>query len=196
MAPLVQLEAEENRRMKENQKQEDIYVRWEKSLSNKHVAVFNFAFRDDGDLRLVAGDELNLRLDANLLPRQDKNKKDWEGKGVVIRIEEGEIFLEMKTGGVPHTVCSLSYCTSLLSYDHHSIITITVMMVIILIEPSLSTLSNHTPTTLTLPLYPLTPLHIHPCTYTIYIYHHYRYKMALWWSSYGNRPPTTECKPR
>ena len=33
LAPLVKLEAEYDRRVKENQKQEDISVRWDKSLS-------------------------------------------------------------------------------------------------------------------------------------------------------------------
>ena len=65
MAPLVKLEAEYDRRVKENQKQENISVRWDKSLSNKRVAHFQFNQRDESELRLVVGDELMLKLDSS-----------------------------------------------------------------------------------------------------------------------------------
>lgn len=64
LAPLVKLEAEYDRRLKEHHKQEDLTVRWDRSLSNKRVAVFSFPNRDESELRLVPGDELKLRLDA------------------------------------------------------------------------------------------------------------------------------------
>ena len=40
MAPLVNLEAEENRRMKEGQRQEDVVVRWDRSMGGKRRATF------------------------------------------------------------------------------------------------------------------------------------------------------------
>jgi len=48
--------------MKENQKQEDLSVRWDKSLSKKRIALFHFPNRDENELRLVTGDELKLKL--------------------------------------------------------------------------------------------------------------------------------------
>ena len=57
LAPLVKLESEYDRRMKENQKQEDISVRWDMGLSKKRVAVFRFPGRDESELRLVTGED-------------------------------------------------------------------------------------------------------------------------------------------
>jgi regulator of nonsense transcripts 1 len=102
LAPLVKMEAEYDRKMKENQKQENIVVRWDKSLSNKHVAVFQFPQRDESELRIVLGDELRLHLD----PASARAfGSEWCDSGHVMKIDEGEIFLEMR--GVP-TVKSLN----------------------------------------------------------------------------------------
>lgn len=98
MAPLVKLEAEYDRKMKENQKQEDLVVRWDKSLSNKRIAIFQFPTRDESELRLVAGDELRLRLDS-ISARM--NGGDWCETGNVMRIEDGEIFLELRSSHAP-----------------------------------------------------------------------------------------------
>jgi len=101
LAPLVKLEAEYDRRLKEHQKQEDITVRWDKSLSNKRVAWFYFPGRDDGDLRLVPGDELKLRLDG---ASARLNGGPWEGTGHVMRIDDGEIALEMRSNAIPNNI--------------------------------------------------------------------------------------------
>jgi len=49
-----------------------------------------------GDVRLVPGDELLLRLDPTSARLYEK---DWEGKGVVTSFDvgEGEVVLEMRT---------------------------------------------------------------------------------------------------
>ena len=109
----MKLEAEYDRRVKENQKQEDLTVRcvnvllaspsldkshihaneatliiafhqikspiclhltiastlyltirWDKSLGGRRIALFHFPPKDESLLRLVVGDELQLRLDA------------------------------------------------------------------------------------------------------------------------------------
>jgi regulator of nonsense transcripts 1 len=101
LAPLVKLEAEYDRRLKEHQKQEDISVRWDRSLANKRVAWFFFPGRDDSDLRIVVGDELKLRLDA---AAARLNGGAWEGTGHVMRIEDGEIALEMRSNQVPSNI--------------------------------------------------------------------------------------------
>lgn len=101
LAPLVKLEAEYDRRLKENQKQEDICVRWDRSLSSKRVAWFFFPGREDSELRLVPGDELKLRLDS---ASTRLNGGPWEGTGHVMRIEDGEIALEMRSNQVPANI--------------------------------------------------------------------------------------------
>jgi regulator of nonsense transcripts 1 len=98
MAPLVKLEAEYDRKMKENQKQEDISVRWDKSLGNKRIAIFQFPQRDESELRLVVGDELRLRLDAGAARLHGE---DWMDTGHVMKIEDGEITLEMRSNNAP-----------------------------------------------------------------------------------------------
>ncbi len=105
MAPLVKLEAEYDRKMKENQKQEDISVRWDKSLSNKRVAIFQFSQRDESELRLVVGDELRLRLDAGAARLHGD---DWTDTGHVMKIEDGEITLEMRSNNPNNFPLSIS----------------------------------------------------------------------------------------
>ena len=39
-------------------------IRWDKSLGGRRIALFHFPPKDESLLRLVVGDELQLRLDA------------------------------------------------------------------------------------------------------------------------------------
>lgn len=64
----MHLSLQYDRRMKENQKKEDLSVRWDKSLSKKRIALFHFPNRDENELRLVTGDELKLKLVNTLTP--------------------------------------------------------------------------------------------------------------------------------
>ena len=52
--PLVKLEAEYDRMMKESQGRQDVTVRWDVALNEKHLARFVFQ-RDENDLRLTTG---------------------------------------------------------------------------------------------------------------------------------------------
>jgi regulator of nonsense transcripts 1 len=101
LAPLVKLEAEYDRRVKENQKQEDLTVRWDKSLGGKRTALFHFPAKDESELRLVVGDELQLRLDATSARIYGA---PWQGTGHVMWIEDGEIALEMRSASIPATI--------------------------------------------------------------------------------------------
>lgn len=100
LAPLVKLEAEYDRRVKENQKQENLSVRWDKSMGNKRVAHFVFNQRDESELRLVVGDELLLKLDASAARMYGQ---PWQDTGHVMSIgeETSEIALEMRMLNVP-----------------------------------------------------------------------------------------------
>mmetsp|Transcript_25420 Transcript_25420/g.27792 ORF Transcript_25420/g.27792 Transcript_25420/m.27792 type:complete len:1081 (+) Transcript_25420:100-3342(+) len=98
LAPLVKLEAEYDRKMKENQRQDNLIVRWDKSLANKRIAIFTFPTRDETELRLVTGDELRLRLDT---VSSRLYGSEWSETGHIMRIEENEIALEMRTNNCP-----------------------------------------------------------------------------------------------
>lgn len=59
--PLVKLEADYDKRLKESQTQEGIEVRWDVGLNKKTIAYFTLA-KTDSDMKLMHGDELRLRL--------------------------------------------------------------------------------------------------------------------------------------
>lgn len=95
--PLVKMESDYDKKMKESQTQEGVMVRWDTGLNKKRNAIFTCS-RPDSDLRLVPGDEIRLRLGptASML-----YGKDWEGTGHVLRLEESEVTLEMRSNNVP-----------------------------------------------------------------------------------------------
>jgi regulator of nonsense transcripts 1 len=99
MGPLVQMEAEHDRKMKENHRKEDISVRWDTSLSNKKIAILNFYIKDDSDMRLVIGDEILLKLDERITARYKRSP--FNGVGHIMWINDGEVALEMTTHDVP-----------------------------------------------------------------------------------------------
>ena len=77
--PLVKIEADYDKRLKESQTQTDISVRWDLGLNHKRVAWFNLPKLESGEVRLAVGDELRLRYSGDL-------HKPWEGVGHVIKI--------------------------------------------------------------------------------------------------------------
>ncbi|XP_065221727.1 regulator of nonsense transcripts 1-like isoform X2 [Planococcus citri] len=88
--PLVKLEADYDKRLKESQTQDNITVRWEVLLNKKVAAYFNVA--TDGEMKLMHGDELRLRYMGEV-------NKPWSGVGHVIKIPDNygeEVCLEMK----------------------------------------------------------------------------------------------------
>jgi len=77
--PLVKIEADYDKRLKESQTQTDIVVRWDLGLNQKRVAWFCLPKLESGEVRLAVGDELRLRYAGEL-------HKAWEGVGHVIKI--------------------------------------------------------------------------------------------------------------
>lgn len=117
LAPLVKLEAEYDRHLRENQRVEDLTVRWDRSLSNKRIAIFNFPTRDESELRLVVGDELLLKLDSGSARMYGS---EWSAKGIVMRIEDSEISLEIFSPNAPTSICDgyiVEYVWKSTSYD-------------------------------------------------------------------------------
>lgn len=99
--PLVKIEADYDKRLKESQTQTDITVRWDLGLNQKRVAWFGLPKLESGEVRLAVGDELRLRYSGEL-------HKPWEGVGHVIKVPNNvsdEIGLELRrTEGVPHDI--------------------------------------------------------------------------------------------
>jgi len=96
-APLVKMEADYDKRVKESQTQENVVVRWDIGLNKKRIAYFHFT-KEDNEARLVPGDELRLRLNssayANLGSADDAG---WSAVGHVSKITANEeVALELR----------------------------------------------------------------------------------------------------
>eukprot|EP01065_Artemidia_motanka_P045112 TRINITY_DN6551_c2_g2_i1.p1 TRINITY_DN6551_c2_g2~~TRINITY_DN6551_c2_g2_i1.p1 ORF type:complete len:1081 (+),score=373.19 TRINITY_DN6551_c2_g2_i1:88-3243(+) len=99
LGPLVKLEADYDKRVKESQTQQGVQIRWDTGLKQRRIAYFDFQ-KEEAELRVVAGDELRLRHPG------DGVHPAWQGPGQVIRMGDGtagqEIAVEMRQGsGVP-----------------------------------------------------------------------------------------------
>ncbi|CAG5132003.1 unnamed protein product [Candidula unifasciata] len=97
--PLVKLEADYDKRLKESQTQDNIVVRWDTGLNKKRIAYFCLPKAND-EMKLMHGDELKLRYIGEL-------QKPWSGVGHVIKIPDNhsdEIAIELKSNaGVPES---------------------------------------------------------------------------------------------
>jgi regulator of nonsense transcripts 1 len=102
--PLVKIEADFDRKMKESQTENDISIRWDMGLNQKRLAWFHMPKLESGELRLAPGDELKLKFDGALNPGSSAikgmhalnkswaNGRDqlWEGVGAVIKVPNSE----------------------------------------------------------------------------------------------------------
>ncbi|TYJ19715.1 hypothetical protein E1A91_A09G210700v1 [Gossypium mustelinum] len=95
-APLIKLEADYDKMMKESQSKDNVTVRWDIGLNKKQVAYFVFP-KEDNELRLVPGDELRLRYSG------DAARLAWQAVGHVIKLTaQEEVALELRASqGVP-----------------------------------------------------------------------------------------------
>ncbi|MBA0616166.1 hypothetical protein Godav_016235, partial [Gossypium davidsonii] len=95
-APLIKLEADYDKMMKESQSKDNVTVRWDIGLNKKRVAYFVFP-KEDNELRLVPGDELRLRYSG------DAAHPAWQAVGHVIKLTaQEEVALELRASqGVP-----------------------------------------------------------------------------------------------
>lgn len=94
LAPLVKMEADYDKQMKESLAEESISVRWEKSLGGRNIATFSFSGRHSAELsRVVVGDELRLKLGSGA---EFLHGSPWEGVGFVKDIIDGEVELELR----------------------------------------------------------------------------------------------------
>jgi regulator of nonsense transcripts 1 len=84
--PLVKLEADYDKKMKESQTQENVVVRWTTSSTSKRIAYFVLPRLDLGDIRLTTGDELLLKYKGEL-------HAPWERRGVVVKIPDSNVHI-------------------------------------------------------------------------------------------------------
>lgn len=120
IAPLINLEAEYDRSMKESRCYENVSIRWQVGLSQKRIAIFKYLGDGvDGGSQAVIGDELKLSLD-DCSKRLNRNQ-DWSGKGHVLWVDNGEVAVEMKVSGSVPTEITDGYIISFVwkstSYD-------------------------------------------------------------------------------
>jgi len=93
--PLVKIEADYDRKLKESQSQDGLVVRWDYGLNNKHLASFTLPKLELGDVKLAVGDEMRIRYTGELRPH-------WEGVGYVIKIpnnQSDEVTIELRAKG-------------------------------------------------------------------------------------------------
>ena len=82
--PLVKIEADYDKKLKESQTQSDINIRWDIGLNQKRIAWFCLPKLESGEVRLAVGDELRLRYQGEL-------HKPWEGIGHVVKIPNSKM---------------------------------------------------------------------------------------------------------
>jgi regulator of nonsense transcripts 1 len=117
LAPLVKMEADYDKQMKESLTEESVAVRFEKGLSGKYLAYFSFHRNVAEQTRIVTGDELRLKLAAGA---EFLHGKPWEGVGYVLSILDNEVCLELRnTHTVPdiHDDYLVEYIWKSTSYD-------------------------------------------------------------------------------
>jgi regulator of nonsense transcripts 1 len=101
--PLVKIEADYDKRMKEAQTETDIQVRWDMGLNQRRLAWFSMPKLESGELRLAVGDELRLKWTGmqgtgqggmrglQALNKVGRNESEvWESVGSVVKIPNSE----------------------------------------------------------------------------------------------------------
>jgi regulator of nonsense transcripts 1 len=118
--PLVKMESDYDKKLKEAQSEDNLQVRWDYGLNNKHLASFILPKIESGDVKLAVGDEMRLKYKGDL-------RAPWEGVGYVIKIpnnQSDEVTLELRKSSndksVPTDVTtsfSADYVWKATSYD-------------------------------------------------------------------------------
>ncbi|XP_030386590.1 regulator of nonsense transcripts 1 homolog [Scaptodrosophila lebanonensis] len=102
--PLVRLEAEYDKKLKESATQDNIEVRWDVGLNKKTIAYFTLA-KTDSDMKLMHGDELRLRYVGELY-------NPWSEIGHVIKVPDNfgdDVGLELKTSSNAPVKCTSNF---------------------------------------------------------------------------------------
>lgn len=107
--PLVKMESDYDKKLKEAQAEDGLQVSWMLGLNNKHFVSFILPKIESGDVKLAVGDEMRLKYKGDLRP-------PWEGTGYVMKIpnnQSDEVTLELRSKGKPDknvpTECTLNF---------------------------------------------------------------------------------------
>lgn len=110
--PLVKMESDYDKKLKEAQSEDGLVVRWDLGLNNKHLASFTFPKLESGDVKLAVGDEMRIKYKGEL-------RQPWEGVGYVVKIpnnQTDEVTLELRKTGNDKSVPT--ECTHNFSADY------------------------------------------------------------------------------
>ncbi|EDW07691.2 regulator of nonsense transcripts 1 homolog [Drosophila mojavensis] len=102
--PLVRLEADYDKKLKESATQENIEVRWDVGLNKKTIAYFTLA-KTDSDMKLMHGDELRLRYVG-------EPYNPWSEIGHVIKVPDNfgdDVGLELKCSSNAPVKCTSNF---------------------------------------------------------------------------------------
>ncbi|CAH02214.1 ATP-dependent RNA helicase NAM7 [Kluyveromyces lactis] len=104
--PLIQLEADYDKQLKESQALEHISVTWDLALNNRHLATFALSTFESNELKVAVGDEMILKYSG-------PQHADWTGKGFIIQLPNSfkdEFTLELKPSQkTPPTNCTTGF---------------------------------------------------------------------------------------
>ena len=94
--PLVKMESDYDKRLKEEQSEDDLTVTWDEGIHHdKLFASFSLRKIESGDVKLAVGDEMRLRYTGGL-------RSPWEAVGFVLKIpnnQSDEVRLEIRKHG-------------------------------------------------------------------------------------------------
>jgi regulator of nonsense transcripts 1 len=110
--PLVKMESDYDKKLKEAQSEDGLQVRWDYGLNNKHLASFVLPKIESGDVKLAVGDEMRLKYKGEL-------RATWEGVGYVVKIpnnQSDEVMIELRKSGNDKSVPT--ECTHNFSADY------------------------------------------------------------------------------
>lgn len=92
--PLVKIESDHDRKLKEAQRQEGLGVKWDTRINKKQYATFSSTV-PESQFRMVPGDEIRLSL------LRTRSGREWNGEGHVVKIDGMEVTLEMRKVNAP-----------------------------------------------------------------------------------------------
>lgn len=110
--PLVKMESDYDKKLKEAQSEDGLVVRWDFGLNNKHLVSFVLPKIESGDVKLAVGDEMRIKYKGEL-------RAPWEGVGYVIKIPNNasdDVQLELRKTG--HDKSVPTECTHNFSADY------------------------------------------------------------------------------
>ena len=100
--PLVKIEADYDKRLKESQTENDITIRWDMGLNQRRLAWFAMPKLESGEVRLAVGDELSIKFNGvtsnaiggfkglQALAKLSSSETRWEGVGSVVKTPNSE----------------------------------------------------------------------------------------------------------